>query len=100
MATIRKRVREPVGDPQTTLGHRQQHDAAVRREATAVEIGCDFLAGDGWKRKRQDRSVGHGGRGWRDALEWIGVSNQILRRIRRLRHARQPQITRLVNKSG
>ena len=99
-APIWKRRGEPVGDPQTALGHRQQHDAAVRRETTAVEIRCDFLAGYGWKRERQDRNVGHGERGWRDALEWIGVSNQILRRINVLCHVRQPRNAHLVNKSG
>ena len=82
------------------LGHRQQHDAAVRREAAAVEIGCDFLARDGWKRERRNRSVGHGERGWRDEMEWIGVSSQILRRISVLCHVLQPRNAHLVNKSG
>jgi hypothetical protein len=44
--------------------------------------------------------VGHGERTLgREAIR-IGVSNQILRQIRPLRHARQPQKTTLVNKTG
>jgi hypothetical protein len=31
--------------------------------AAAIEICCDFLASHGWKRERQNRRVGHGGRG-------------------------------------
>jgi len=45
--------------------------AAVRGQATAVEIGCDFLTRDGWKRERRDRIVGHGGRGWRETRKGL-----------------------------
>lgn len=100
IASIRKCARKTISDLQTALGQRQQHDAAVRREATAVEIGCDFLARDGWKRERRNRSVGYGERGWRNVLKRIGLSNQILRRIRALRHTCQPQNIHVANKNG
>ena len=51
IAVIWKAARQPVGESKALLGHRQQHDAAVRREPAAVESGCDFLAGNGRKRK-------------------------------------------------
>ena len=65
IAAIGKRAGKPLGDPQAALSHRQQHDTTVRSEAAAVEISCDFLAHDGWKRERRNRSVGHGECGWR-----------------------------------
>jgi hypothetical protein len=33
--------------------------------AAAVESGCDFFAGDGWKGEGGGRIVDHGGCGWR-----------------------------------
>jgi len=62
---IRKAARQSFGDAEAPLSHRQQHNATVRGQATAVEICCDFLARDGWKRERQEFIVCHGGRGWR-----------------------------------
>ena len=62
---IRKAARQSFGDTEAPLSHRQQHNATVRGQATAVEICCDFLARDGWKRERQEIIVCHGGRGWR-----------------------------------
>jgi hypothetical protein len=47
IAPIRKGAGELIGDPQTTFGLRQQHDAAIGREAAAIEICCDFLASHG-----------------------------------------------------
>jgi hypothetical protein len=44
IAAVRKDPSEPIGDPKPPLGHGQQHDAAIRREASAVESGCDLLA--------------------------------------------------------
>jgi len=32
IATIGETARQPLRDPETTLGHRQQHDAAIRGE--------------------------------------------------------------------
>jgi len=63
IAMVGKAARQSFGDAKAPLRHRQQHDAAVRGQATAVEIGCDFLARDGWKRERQEIIVGHGERG-------------------------------------
>lgn len=57
-------ARETFRDPKPPLGQRQQHDAAIRGDPAAVEGGCDFLAGDGWKGKGGGRIVQHGGRGW------------------------------------
>ena len=53
-------IRDQAGQP---LGQRQQHDTAVRSEASAVEDGCDFLPLDGWKAEARDHIVDHGGRG-------------------------------------
>ena len=63
VARVRDQRREPIGDPEAALGGSQQHDAAVRGDAAAVEGGGDFLAADGWKAERLDRIVGHGGCG-------------------------------------
>ncbi len=71
IAMVGKAARQPVGDAKTLLGHRQQHHAAIGCEAAAVKIGCDFLAANGWKRKRQEIIVGHGGRGRRETREWV-----------------------------
>ena len=99
IAVVGKAARQPICNAKTVLRHRQQHDAAIGCEAAAVESSCDFLAGNGWKRKRQEIIVGHGGRGHAKRAK-SGVSNQILRRIMALRHARQPQIEAVMNKSG
>jgi hypothetical protein len=52
IAPIRKHAGKPINDPQTTFGHRQQHNAAIGSKAAAVEIGCELLAPYGWKRER------------------------------------------------
>lgn len=65
IAMIGKAARQSFGDAEAMFRHRQQHDAAVRGQATSVEIGCDFLARDGWKRERQEIIVYHGRCGWR-----------------------------------
>jgi hypothetical protein len=65
LTTIREAARQSLGDAKAALRHRQQHNAAVRGQATAVEIGCNFLARDGGKGERQEFIVCHGGRGWR-----------------------------------
>ncbi len=31
-------------DPKPTVGHREQHDAAIRGQSPAIESGCDLLA--------------------------------------------------------
>ena len=63
IASIGNVTRQPLGDPQTPFGHRQQHDASIRSQATAVEIGDDGLAANRWKNEREKFIVGHGGRG-------------------------------------
>lgn len=57
-------------------------------EQAAVEIGCDFLARDGWIRERRYGSVDHGEFGSRDALKrmarqarYPGPSRNCSRRI-------------------
>ena len=63
IAPIREHPSEPVGQAEAPISHRQQHYAAVRREPPTIECSCDFLGVNGWKPERQDRIVGHGGRG-------------------------------------
>ncbi len=65
IAPIRKTTGQAFGETEPPLRHRKQQNAAVRNQAAAVEICRDFLARDGWKRERENRSVIHGGRGWR-----------------------------------
>jgi hypothetical protein len=66
---IGKTARQSIGDAEPSLGHRQQHDAAVRCETTTIEGGCDLLARNGWKRERQEIIVGHGECGGRDGVK-------------------------------
>lgn len=54
---------EAPGHAQAALGGGQQQDAAIGRQATAIEGRGDLLASDGWQGKRQGRIVGHGGCG-------------------------------------
>ena len=72
IAPIRDEAGEPLGDPEPALGLGQEHDAAVGRQAPAIESGGDPLAGHGWKRERRSCIVRHGGCG---SLE--GVAGQV-----------------------
>ena len=63
IASIRDHRRELLGDAQPPRGLGEQQDAAVRGQASAVEGSCELLAPNGWKRERQTRRIGHGGRG-------------------------------------
>ena len=72
IAPIRDEAGEPLGDPEPALGLGQEHDAAVGRQAPAIESGGDPLAGHGWKRERCGCIVRHGGCG---SLE--GVAGQV-----------------------
>jgi len=63
IARVGNQRREPLGDPETTLGGREQHHAAVRREASAIKSSNELLASNGWKAERLNRIVGHGGCG-------------------------------------
>ncbi len=62
-----------------------------------IERGCDFLAGDRWKREQHKVTAGHGGR---DMADGIGVDNYILRYTRALSFVRQPQSRAWMNNSG
>ena len=65
IAPIREHPRQIVGQTETPLGHRQKHHASIRGQAPTIE-GCrDLLGLNGWKRERQNRIIGHGGRGVR-----------------------------------
>jgi hypothetical protein len=76
-------ARETFRDPKPPLGQRQQHDAAIRGDPAAVEGGCDFLAGDGWKGKRGGRIVQHGGRGWLEKAikDWLRQANLFIQTL-------------------
>ena len=55
--------RQPLCDPNTSLGSSQKHHTTVRGETPAIERGSEFLASDGWKPERLNRIVVHGGCG-------------------------------------
>lgn len=97
---VRDHRGELLGDapPLRSLG--EQQDAPVRGEASAIEGGCELLAPDGWKRERETRRIGHGGRGGLDQVKKVGVSTQSLSQINALRYARHPRSTALMNKTG
>ena len=64
-----------VGDPHAPLRQGQQHHAAVRSDAPAIERGGDLLAVDRWQRERQQAIVDHGGCGrevWSDVRDGGG----------------------------
>ena len=100
IARVRDQPREPSGDPQAALCGSQQHDAAVRRDASTVEGGGDFLAADGWKAERLDRIVGHGGCGSVRSYGKDGFDTQALNTISSLRDTRQRIADMPVNKTG
>src|SRR5260370_31934228 len=92
--------RKPLGKATTPLRLRQQHDAAIRAEASAVKRGGDLFALYRWKRERQQIIVGGGGRGALQSAARIGLNNQILRQIKSLRYIRQPISAHVVNNTG
>jgi hypothetical protein len=92
--------RQALSKANAPIGHRQQHHAAMGADASAIDGGCYFLAGDRWKRKRQEVIVGHGGRGSREMANGLGVINDILRQLRALCYLRQLKNQAPVNKSG
>jgi hypothetical protein len=100
IAFVRDYCREPLGKAKPPLRLRQQHDAAIRAEASAVKGGGDLFALYRWKRKRQQIIIGGGGRGALQSAARIGFSNQILRQIKSLRYIRQPVSAYLMNKTG
>ena len=54
---------EALRDAHGALDSGEQHNAAIRRQATAIESRSEFLASNGWKTERLSRSLGHGGCG-------------------------------------
>src|SRR5207244_1352153 len=100
IAIVRDHCRKPLGEAKPPLRSRQQHDAAIRAEASAVKGGGDLFALYRWKRKRQQIIVGGGGRGALQSAARIGFSNQILRQIKSLRYTRQPVSAYVMNKTG
>jgi hypothetical protein len=52
---------EPLGDAEPTLRLGEQHDAAIRRDRSAIKGGSDLLALNGWKGERQQIIVGLAG---------------------------------------
>ncbi len=63
LARVADQRRQPLDDTQAALGGRQQHDAAIGGQPSAVKGSGDFLASDGWKAERLNRIVGHRGCG-------------------------------------
>ena len=100
IAPIGDHGRELLGDPHPSRCRGEQHHAAVRRQAPAVERGGELLAPDGWKPERQSRIVGHGGCGRLDGVDRVGFNNRILRHINRLGYIRQPRRQAIMNKTG
>jgi hypothetical protein len=100
MTRIADRGGEFFGQSQAPLGCGQKHDAAIRSDAPAIERSGDFLASDGWKRKRRQSIFGHGGCGSREVVGRTGFDNRILRYINRLSYIRQPIRRVVVNKTG
>jgi hypothetical protein len=70
---------QTLGKTKTLVRHRQQLNAVVRAEASTIECGSYFLAGNRWKREQQAVTAGHGGRGWREVADRIGIDNHNLR---------------------
>ena len=80
---------KPLGKAEPPLGQGEQHRAAVRCEASAIERSRDLLASDGWQSERQDRIVVHGGGGALRLFDQDGLNTQSVRAISSLRYARQ-----------
>ena len=100
VARVGDQVRQLHRDPQLLLHHAEQQDATVGGDAPAVEGGGQFLAADGWKIKRRDRIVAHGGCG---SMRWRGqdgFDTQSLNAFSILRDTRQPIPAMRVNKMG
>ena len=100
IAFVRDHGRQPLGKAEPPLRLRQQHDPAIRAEASAVKRGGDLFALYRWKPERQQIIVGGGGRGVLQSAVRIGFSNQILRQIKSLRYLRQLKSAPVMNKTG
>ena len=74
--------RQTLGESKTMNRHRQQHKAPVRADPSPIGSGCDFLAGDRWKRQRPEGIVGESRRGWCEVPKRTGLRNPTLRQMR------------------
>ena len=83
-----------------SVGQGQQCHAAIGSDATAIEGRADFLTRHAWQIDQETGIVNQGGRS--DSVTWnsVGVSNQNLLPIGRLRCVRQPVFRPGVNKTG
>jgi hypothetical protein len=52
---------QPFGNPETLLDGRQQQNASIRGEPSAVETDMHRLARDGWQTRQNPRTFRHGG---------------------------------------
>ncbi len=75
---------QPFGDPKPLLDGRQQQDAGIRGEPTAIETDMHRLARDGWQTRQNPRTLVHGGR----ELRWP--------RVIRLQQPNYTEIQRLI----
>src|SRR4051794_21543396 len=93
VARVRDQSRQLRRDPQLPFYRAEQQDAAIGGDTSAIEGGGQFLAADGWKIKRRDRIVGHGGCG---SMRWRGqdgFDTQSLNALSVLRDTRQPTVS-------
>ena len=100
IAPVRDYLGEPLGDAEPTLRLGEQHDAAIRRDPSAIKGGSDLLALNGWKGERQQIIVGLGGRGALRSRPKVGLSRKILHQIKSLRYLRRPKSASIMNKTG
>ena len=99
IATVGDQPGQPIGDPETLLSQRQQHHAAVRGQATAVEGGVTFFRPTAGKPKERDRIVDHGDVAGCE-VDGLGVSTQFLYNFNALSYARRLTFLMLMNKTG
>ena len=100
VARVGDQPRQRCRDPQALLHHAEQQDAAIGGDAPAIEGGDQFLATDGWKIKRRDRIIAHGGCG---SMRWRGqdgFDTQSSNAFSVLRDTRQRIPAMRVNKMG
>ena len=89
VARVRNQPRQLHRDPQLPLHRAEQQDAAIGGDAPTVEGSDQLLALDGWKAKRQDRIIGHGGCGSMRVRGQDGFDTQSLNAVSVLRDTRQ-----------
>jgi hypothetical protein len=80
---------QPFGDLEPLLDGRQQQDAGIRGEPSAVETDMHRLARDGWQTRQNPRTFVHGGRELR-CLRMIRSGSQIIHQSNGLSRSRRP----------